>query len=53
MSHLVNGLIDAGFIIERLNESYATDEAIKLKPKYIEQKDHSYYVYLKAKKGNK
>jgi SAM-dependent methyltransferase len=50
MSHLVNGLIDAGFIIERLNESYATEEAIKLREKYIEQKDHSYYVYIKAKK---
>ena len=50
MSHLVNGLIDAGFTIEKLNESYTTDEAIKLKPKYIEQKDHCYYVYIKAKK---
>ena len=50
MSHLVNGLIDAGFKIERLNESYATDEAIKIKPKLIEQRDHSYYVYIKAKK---
>ena len=50
MSHLVNGLIDAGFTIERLNESYASEEAIKAKPKLIEQKDHSYYVYIKAKK---
>lgn len=50
MSHIVNGLIEAGFTIERLNESYATDEAIKLREKYIEQKDHSYYVYIKAKK---
>ena len=50
MSHLVNGLIDAGFTIERLNESYATKEAIELRPKYIEQNDHSYYVYIKAKK---
>lgn len=50
MSHLVNGLIDAGFKIERLNESYATDEAIRIKPKLIEQRDHSYYVYIKAKK---
>ena len=50
MSHLVNGLIDAGFKLERLVESYANDEIIKLKPKYIEQKDHSYYVYIKAKK---
>ena len=50
MSHLINGLIDAGFIIERVNESYATEEAIRIKPKLKEQKDHSYYVYIKAKK---
>ena len=50
MSHLVNGLIDAGFSIKRLNESYASEEAIKKKPKLIEQKDHSYYVYIKAQK---
>ena len=53
MSHLINGLIDAGFTIERLNESYASDEAIKIKPKLVEQKDHSYYVYVKAKKNVK
>ena len=53
MSHLVNGIIKAGFTLEELNESYATEEAIKIRPKYIEQKDHSYYVYIKAKKGNK
>ena len=51
MSHLVNGIIKAGFTLEELNESYATEEAIKIRPKYIEQKDHSYYVYIKAKKG--
>ena len=50
MSHLVNGLIDAGFTIKRLNESYASEEAIKKKPKLIEQRDHSYYVYIKAQK---
>ncbi len=50
MSHLVNGLIDAGFVIERLNESYVTDENIKINPKLIEQKDHSYFVYIKSKK---
>ncbi len=50
MSHLVNGLIDAGFKLERMKESYATDEVIKLKPKYKEQNDHSYYVYFKCKK---
>ena len=50
MSHLVNGLIDAGFTIERLNESYTSEEAVKIKPKLIEQKDHSYYVYFKVRK---
>lgn len=50
MSHLVNGLIAAGFSLERMKESYATDEIIKLKPKYKEQQDHSYYIYYKCKK---
>lgn len=50
MSHLVNGLIKAGFQLEHMAESYATDEAIQLNPKYVDQKDHSYYVYFKCKK---
>ena len=50
MSHLVNGLLDAGFRLTKMMESYATEEAIKQRPKYIEQRDHSYYVYFKAKK---
>ncbi len=50
MSHLVNRLINAGFKLEQMEESYVTDEIVKLKPKYIEQRDHSYYVYFKCKK---
>ena len=50
MSHLVNGLINAGFKLEKMVESYATDEIIKIKPKYKDQREHSYYVYFKAKK---
>lgn len=50
MSHLVNGLIDAGFQLEHMTESYATDEVIQSNPKYIDQRDHSYYVYFKCKK---
>ena len=53
ISHYINGLIEAGFTIERVNESYATEEAIKLKPKFIEQRDHSYFIYFKAKKNNR
>lgn len=48
MSHLVNGLIEAGFRLEHMMESFATEETIKLKPKYADQKDHSYYVYFKC-----
>ena len=50
MSSLVNGLIDAGFKLEKMVESYATEDIIKIKPKYNEQRDHSYYVYFKAQK---
>ncbi len=50
MSHLVNGIIHSGLILLEMKESFATDEIIKLKPKLIEQKDHSYYVYFKSRK---
>lgn len=50
MSHLVNGIIKSGLTLLEMKESFATEEAIKLKPKLIEQKDHSYYVYFKSKK---
>ena len=50
MSHLVNGIIHSGLTLLEMKESFATDEIIKLKPKLIEQKDHSYYVYFKSRK---
>lgn len=51
ISHLINGLLDAGFTLERATESYATEEAIKLKPKYADQKDHSYFIFFKCQKN--
>ena len=50
VSHLINGLIDAGFKIEHVTESYATEEAIKINPKFIDQKDHSYFIFFKCRK---
>ncbi len=50
VSHLINGLIDAGFKLEHITESYANDEVIKLKPKFEDQKDHSYFIFFKCKK---
>ena len=49
VSHLINGLIDAGFRIEHVSESYATEDVIKLNPKYEDQKDHSYFMFFKCK----
>lgn len=51
ISTLVNGLIAVGFTIERMEESYASDEAISKNPKYKNQKDHSYFIFFKAKKN--
>lgn len=50
ISHLANGLINAGLTIIKMEESTASENAIKLKPKLIEQKDHSYFLYFKTKK---
>lgn len=50
MSHLVNGILNSGLRLVKMQESYATEDVIKLKPKFEEQKDHSYYVYFKARK---
>lgn len=49
-SHLINGLLDAGFILEHVTESYASEKAIELNPKFIEQKDHSYFIFFKCQK---
>lgn len=50
ISHLINGLIEAGFVLEHVSESYATEEVTKLKPKFKDQKDHSYFIFFKCKK---
>ena len=50
ISHLINGLLDAGFILEHVTESYTTEEVIKLNPKFADQKDHSYFIFFKCRK---
>ena len=50
MSHLVNGILNSRLRLVEMQESYATKDVIKLKPKFEDQKDHSYYVYFKARK---
>ena len=49
MSHLVNGILNSGLRLVKMQESYATEDVIK----FEEKKDHSYYVFLKQEKKNK
>ncbi len=46
---IINTLSENNFIIEKLVESYADEEAIKLEPKYKYQNDRPYFLFIKAK----
>jgi len=47
---IINTLIGANLQIEKIGESKASAEAIKLKPKYANQNDRPFFLYVKAKK---
>ncbi len=49
ISTIINTLIDNGLQIEKVIESYADDETIKLEPKYKYQNDRPYFLFIKAK----
>ena len=46
---IINTLADNNFIIEKLIDSYADDETIKLEPKYKYQNDRPYFLFIKAR----
>lgn len=46
---IINTLLENNFIIEKLVESYADEEVIKLEPKYKYQNDRPYFLFIKAK----
>lgn len=46
---IINTLSENNFIIEKLVESYADEEVIKLEPKYKYQNDRPYFLFIKAK----
>lgn len=50
-STVVNAIISAGMNILEMQESYATEEAIRLVEKYKYQKDRPYFLFVKAKKN--
>jgi len=49
-TEIINTLIKNDFVIEEILEPIASDEAIKKKPKYINQFDRSYFLIIRAKK---
>jgi len=49
-SELVNGLVEAGFKIDKVLEPIPTEEAINKMPKYIYQYDRPYFIFIRANK---
>jgi len=49
-SSLINGLVKSGFNIEKILEPLPDEESIKILPKYINQYDRPYFLFIRAKK---
>ena len=49
-SSLINGLVNSGFKIDEILEPIPDEEAIKIIPKYINQYDRPYFLFIRAKK---
>ncbi len=51
---IINTLINTGFELKEIKDSYASEDAIKLCPKYKYQEDRPYFTFIMAvKKGDK
>ena len=50
MGEWLNQVIDAGFIIERVNEPYASDEAIRARPRLARARVVADFFHLRARK---
>lgn len=49
-SSLINGLLNTGFKIDKILEPIPDEKAIKIVPKYINQYDRPYFLFIRAKK---
>ena len=49
-SSLINGLVQSGFKIDKILEPVPDEESIKIIPKYINQYDRPYFLFIRAKK---
>lgn len=51
-STIINGLIKHGFVIDEINECKPNEEMINKNPKYVNQYDYPYYLFVKSHKKN-
>ena len=49
-SEIINGIVDAGFKIDKLLEPIPNEEMVKRVPKYIHQYDRPFFLFVKASK---
>ena len=49
-SSLINGLVNSGFKIDKILEPIPDEESIKIIPKYLNQYDRPYFLFIRAKK---
>lgn len=47
---IINTLIENGFIIDKILEPLPSEHAIKNNPKYINQYDRPFFLFVRAKK---
>lgn len=52
-STIINSLVKNGFVVEELNECKPTEEMIQKNPKYINQYECPYFLFVKAHKNSK
>jgi ubiquinone/menaquinone biosynthesis C-methylase UbiE len=50
MSSWLNGLIDAGFVVERFAEPYPTNEAVRERPGLQDARVVAYFLHVRARK---
>ena len=49
---IINTLIDCGFVIEKIMEPKPSEKAIEKNPKYVNQYDRPFFLFIRARKVN-
>ena len=48
---IINTLVDNGLVIDKILEPKPSDEAIQKNPKYVNQWDRPFFLFVRAKKA--